>query len=1146
MSGRILFGRKGVEGFEFKSGQTALSFCKQEILHRFGAMIPACACLIVASTAPAQVASQDSNYTPTLFASGPQLPVNMVFRPGTNDLLVTEEAGVIKRVDGQTGMVTVFASVPPDIPPDRGQYTLYGIGADSGGNVFTPALVTLPATTPILEFDASGRVLNRLAFPGRGLGVAVDSSKNVYVTSQPVLGPGTGAEKIYEYAPPYTSPPTLFAGGFSDLQTIAFNAAGDLFGADLYTGTVYKITPGGMTAASHTIVASGISQAFSLAIDPISQTIFVGNRDGTVKHIDTSGHVSVFASGFSNGSDNATAFDSSGNLYVADQFTSAVWKFTHIVGTTISPASGGNAGRVTVQIVGTTLQSGATVQLINSGSTITGANTTLSSPSVLQTTFDLTSASPTVWDVVITNPDGSSLRITQGFTITPGGQANVSVDIVGLSEIRIGTAQSYYIALQNSGNIDSRPNQALVTVPAYLVLGQSNQTELVPAGILPDATPPTSQTATFITAGVPAGQTQYASFQITDPFSVTVSGFTITGKQLLSGDEFPDSLYDYATAHGAEYPWLLLPSTTCPSDKNTAVDVAFAAADAKYGALQSAQDAVNSQLVLMAGSATKVIAQATLVQVAGLEELGSFALDLSINILRACFGGGENQDLTNPNDQSCLANSEAILDAWAGVIVSGYGPTVSKLVTLAQAAATANSPSNISTLNSLVSEKQTALSSFYNSFQQYVNALSQFSACSGYTPLPTSNSVRKPSLTVTPVASLDPNAISGPQGFGNQHFVNASGELIYAIEFTNETAATAPANTVTVVEPLPPSVNLDQYSFGPLTLLDQTIMPPLGAGNTFTTFADLRPAVNVIARINASLNPATAVATWTFTSLDPATLLPESDPTQGLLPPDASGSVSFLLKPSANTPTGYTISNQATITFDANPAIATGIWSNAIDGTPPTSRVTRLSGIQNTSCFAVQWLGADVGSGIQGFDVFVADNGAAYLPWQMQSTESTSIFRGQPAHSYSFYSQAVDFVGNIEAAKSSADASTSVPIGASCNGRPAVSGIVTTKSSTGTTETLTIQLTNTGVGDSPIAVLNGVTFRTLSGSGQVALIGPSVPIMVGRLNAGANTSVQLNLNVPTTVKEFMISEEGSIQDLAGSSYSFSIGQTVFQ
>jgi len=65
-------------------------------------------CTFFAASASAQVQSLDPNYTVSLLASGVQVPDGgMVYRPSTNDFLVTEEdQGQIVSVNAATGTVT--------------------------------------------------------------------------------------------------------------------------------------------------------------------------------------------------------------------------------------------------------------------------------------------------------------------------------------------------------------------------------------------------------------------------------------------------------------------------------------------------------------------------------------------------------------------------------------------------------------------------------------------------------------------------------------------------------------------------------------------------------------------------------------------------------------------------------------------------------------------------------------------------------------------------------------------------------------------------------------------------------------------------------------------------------------------------------
>ena len=112
----------------------------------------------------------------------------------------------------------------------------------------------------------------------------------------------------------------------------------------------------------------------------------------------------------------------------------------------ITPASGSSTGLIAItDIAGTSFVSGATVTLNRTGSSdIAGTNVTVVSPTRITCTFDLTGATPGDYNVIVTNPDGQSGTLTDGFTITmnapvvtgvnpPGGVNNGSVSITDLS-----------------------------------------------------------------------------------------------------------------------------------------------------------------------------------------------------------------------------------------------------------------------------------------------------------------------------------------------------------------------------------------------------------------------------------------------------------------------------------------------------------------------------------------------------------------------------------------------------------------------------------------------------------------------------------------------------------------------------------------
>lgn len=196
-----------------------------------------------------------------------------------------------------------------------------------------------------------------------------------------------------------------------------------------------------------------------------------------------------------------------------------------------------------------------------------------------------------------------------------------------------------------------------------------------------------------------------------------------------------------------------------------------------------------------------------------------------------------------------------------------------------------------------------------------------------------------------------------------------------------------------------------------------------GSGTT----VDLRPGNNLLVRVHASLNMSTGLLTWRFTSLDPTTHQPPTDPSAGFfLPPGGVGSVFFTVMPKQSLATNTQIQNQATIVFDVNPPMSTQTWLNTLDNDTPISHVLPLPAVENAASFTVQWAGTDVGSGIQDFTIFVSENGGAFTPFLSNTTDISATFTGQTGKSYAFYSIARDQVGNQEDPKTAHEATTQV------------------------------------------------------------------------------------------------------------------------
>jgi hypothetical protein len=293
--------------------------------------------------------------------------------------------------------------------------------------------------------------------------------------------------------------------------------------------------------------------------------------------------------------------------------------------------------------------------------------------------------------------------------------------------------------------------------------------------------------------------------------------------------------------------------------------------------------------------------------------------------------------------------------------------------------------------------------------------------------------------TSTPVAvvtSQDPNEKASPVGVGAAQFVAAGTQLTYAVAFENTASATAPAAMVEIRDVLDSSrLDLSTFELGPLHFRDRVITPPAGRRD-FAVDVDLRPETEVVVRIVAGLAADTGVATWRFTALDAGTLQPCEDPLLGVLPPnrlppEGEGSVFFAVRPLAGLPTGTAVTNRASIVFDANAPIVTNTVVNTLDLGVPTGSVTALPAVSPYPDVAVSWSGTDDagGSGVAGYDVFVAVDGGSFTSWLSGSTAVSAVFAGERGHRYAFYAVARDGVGHTEVQAEPLDeAQTVVPL----------------------------------------------------------------------------------------------------------------------
>ncbi len=112
----------------------------------------------------------------------------------------------------------------------------------------------------------------------------------------------------------------------------------------------------------------------------------------------------------------------------------------------VSPASGANSGPVQVTLTGLCFRPGATVKLVRAGNPGIGAyNVNVVSPGQITCSFNLAGKPPGQWDIMVTNGDGESGTLENGFAVVlPPSVPSVGASIRSASEPAAAAASGRY------------------------------------------------------------------------------------------------------------------------------------------------------------------------------------------------------------------------------------------------------------------------------------------------------------------------------------------------------------------------------------------------------------------------------------------------------------------------------------------------------------------------------------------------------------------------------------------------------------------------------------------------------------------------------------------------------------------------------
>jgi len=566
----------------------------------------------------------------------------------------------------------------------------------------------------------------------------------------------------------------------------------------------------------------------------------------------------------------------------------------------IQPREGGNGGSLIAVVHGSGFQSGATVKLVRNGQAdIEGTPASIGEGGqIALTTFDLAGKALGAWDVVVTNPDATTATSGGVFEVATPRAPDLWIDIIGRHVARAGRPARYLLLYGNRGNTDAfavpllfGAAESLTVTPRFEIAPppkQYGKIVILEWGgfyreIIVGDGPPLRQLMLLIPV-VPAGFTGALDLLVEVPEAAA-------GQQVAIRLEQADPLFDRApkpeavaklvqgardkserlfhytipTAIDADLTeYMTTQLDTIVADGVASLVTSFGSAPKVYSLTQLGYDLAAFGLV-WAEVNTPLAVSSLDAPPPGLGILG-FAAGLASRVADFCAAPARAGDLTcvcgeGPRGLSCCGGCSCPRDEQKEpekpskpCILEPDGPDCQRPKT----------PSECKDIGFVVVSGK-------DNYEKKLSICTNKPSCLITNTVGGTSCIKFP---LDPVASADPNDKSGPIGAGAAGFITTDIPLRYVVEFENVEAATAPAAEVVVTDPLDPNlVDLTTLSLGPIPFGDHEIVPPPGL-TEFTRDVDLRPDTNLIVRIDAKLDAATALLTWRLTSLDPATMQP--------------------------------------------------------------------------------------------------------------------------------------------------------------------------------------------------------------------------------------------------------------------------------
>jgi hypothetical protein len=747
-----------------------------------------------------------------------------------------------------------------------------------------------------------------------------------------------------------------------------------------------------------------------------------------------------------------------------------------------TPLTGGTAGPVTVSVNGQCLEPGATVCLTRPGNsdicaaTVTGQD----DRSSLDATFDLSAAAQGEWTLRVTNPNSQFASAPTPFTAESGGEADLWVEIIGRSQIRVGRPALFSVRYGNRGTVDAFAAHLVVVLPTSVTLTPIEPPSLPLSNVPSQPGTGPLQAYDLIVTRIPANSNRIASFQLTshdilEDFELA-AGITLDPIELI-----PDGGH-YAIALPGTLPSTVRSLSDQPNEESLHTDPNLHILESYPAQTGPWEDSYAGYVDLFI--VWEIDSQGNRIDV--FEEtgisLGGSAVGWSfpgVGVTRTDLQWLSSH-LYQVGDKAYLVQHMGSWRPWPGWTDSNSTDVLNNFQWLESQNLAFCNPDGSSCVSCIGAVLRTLFGESSWPTQMDRDGDGEFHSWDVLAYLWRSNGIDLGVLIeqistiphlpewmqrmfVDAITSISPEDKYGPSGYDIpgtpatqlKHWIPTDRPLDYRIDFWNKENAPAATVDVIITDTLDSNLDWSTFKFTEIGFLDWRVeLEPSQYFNVDVANVQIdlspyypgAPTVNLLVNVEGTFDPNTGQIKWQFHALDPATRQPPEEPLAGFLPPITNsgweiGWVAFSAAPKPGLASGTVISNQSYVKFDLDqfkPAPPAGPFINTLDPTSPTSAVTGPTGTQSCSSFSVMWAGQDNqnGSGLGGFDVYVDDlddAALAYL-WQAGNTNTSAAFSGSPGHRYGFYTRARDNAGNVEAAPTPFKYDVEVTAGEFCPG----------------------------------------------------------------------------------------------------------------